>query len=100
MPQPRSRHAAELLSDGRVLIVGGEGEWPERDLRSALIYDPATREFDAVPPMMVERMDATATRLRNGRVLIAGGYKIESPYASPVAELYVQTPNRRRAVKH
>ncbi len=99
MSAGRTRHAAALLRDGRVLIVGGEGTPPQRDLRTALVYDPSTQRFEDLAPMMVERMDPTATVLLDGRVLIAGGYKIEAPYASPVAELYIETTRRRRGAR-
>ena len=59
--------AVALLKNGKVLIAGG-GEQIE-------IYDPATRSFSvAAGRMDAARFYSTATRLADGRVLIAGGY--------------------------
>jgi hypothetical protein len=60
------------LSDGRVLIVGG---WSITSpaLKSAELYDPKAGTFSPAGSMVVARFSASATRLPDGRVLIAGG---------------------------
>jgi len=76
MNSPRYKLAAVLLSDGRVLVVGGSDN---RDWRgqyaSAELYDPATGHFSNDGEMSFRRFKLiqTAVRLRDGRVLIAGG---------------------------
>lgn len=72
MLEQRSLPAAALLPDGRVLVVGGaEGN---AALRTAEIFDPATGQWSSTPPgMSVGRYGFTATRLADGRVLVAGG---------------------------
>jgi len=40
----------------------------------AALYDPATRRFRDVPGSPYALSFATATRLRDGRVLVTGGY--------------------------
>lgn len=46
MSVPRSFHTATLLTDGRVLVVGGHRfNFPNSALASAEIYDPATETF-------------------------------------------------------
>ncbi len=72
----RHKHAAILLTDGKVLITGGSDnrDWNGRYM-SAEIYDPTTATFTATSKMSVGRfklMDSTAV-LPNGQVLIAGG---------------------------
>jgi len=73
---PRHKHAAALLRDGSVLIVGGSDK---RDWRgqydSAEIYDPSSGSFKAIGRMHQARfkiVNAVAP-LNDGRVLIAGG---------------------------
>jgi hypothetical protein len=72
----RHKHGAVLLSDGRVLIIGGSDE---RDSRGAYtnveIYNPATKNFTKIGDMKLPRykLQGTAILLKNGKVLIAGG---------------------------
>jgi N-acetylneuraminic acid mutarotase len=75
----RARHTATLLADGRVLVVGGlslvvqQGGLFPSQATDAEIYDPAADRWSATAPMGQYRLDQTATRLTDGRVLIAGG---------------------------
>ncbi len=74
MTTPRANHAAVALEDGRVLICGGTVDANIGGiLSSAEIFDPATLKFIPTGSMHVRRMGQTATRLHDGRVLIAGG---------------------------
>jgi N-acetylneuraminic acid mutarotase len=79
MLQPRAGHTATTLADGRVLVVGGLGYTFIRDRFSpggqvsAEIYDPTSDHWSATAPMGQYRVGQTATRLRDGRVLVAGG---------------------------
>ncbi len=71
---------AVLLSNGKVLIAGGEGTSAGNTtpLDSVELYDPATNSFAAAVslPTMNELRDAsTGTLLSNGKVLIAGGFE-------------------------
>jgi hypothetical protein len=66
-------HTATLLSDGRVLILGGRT--PKDSVRAtAELYDPRSGTFSAAGAMGEGRQQQTATLLGDGRVLIAGGY--------------------------
>lgn len=75
MSYNRQYHAATLLQDGRVLVTGGSSDDGRNTtfLTSADLYDPASGTFTAAAPMTVARVLHTATRLRDGRVLVAGG---------------------------
>ena len=84
MTADRAYGTATLLDDGRVLVAGGyncgvagkDGIWA-----SAELYDPATGTFSPTGSMKAPREFHTATRLADGRVLIAGGYSGPSPTA-------------------
>jgi prolyl-tRNA editing enzyme YbaK/EbsC (Cys-tRNA(Pro) deacylase) len=84
MKSVRRQYTAALLSDGRVLVAGGEDN-SETALASAELYDPATGKFSPTGSLAQARFYHAATRLLDGRVLIVGG-EAESGLAS--AELY------------
>jgi len=72
----RASHSSTLLPNGKVLIAGGfagsGGEY--RPYASAELFDPGTRTFQAVANMSVGRSAHTASLLKNGKVLIVGGW--------------------------
>jgi hypothetical protein len=76
----------------RVLITGGFGSHgPEA---STELYDPTTNKFappNATAVMNTAHYGATATLLVSGKVLVAGGFGIESPLSS--TELYDPATN-------
>lgn len=72
MAQARRHHTATLLSNGKVLVVGGittDGTV----LATTELYDPALGTWSSGPVMASSRADHTATLLASGRVLIIGG---------------------------
>jgi hypothetical protein len=74
----RAYHTATLLSDGRVLIAGGEGlvMGAKETLKSALIidaHDPMNVQVSDGIAMREAREGHIAARLADGRVVIAGG---------------------------
>jgi hypothetical protein len=58
--------AVVRLPSGRVLVAGGGAR--------VEVYEPATRRFRAAGRVGASLASATATVLRDGRVLVAGGY--------------------------
>jgi hypothetical protein len=87
MSTPRYMHAAVLLRDGRVLVVGGWRSYTGGGLATAELYDPKTGRFTATGSMARSRAYPTATLLPDGRVLVTGGDLMRSE-ADSSAELY------------
>ncbi len=74
MSAARQGHTATVLPHGEVLITGGQKNIGFRTaLASAEIYDPNSGAFRPTGSMSTAREGHTATLLRDGRVLIAGG---------------------------
>ncbi len=75
MTTPRYLHTAALLNDGKVLLAGGELVPNSQFLTSAELYDPGDGSFSAISGSMITARDYCATvLLKNGKVLIAGGW--------------------------
>ena len=77
LPKGRYAHTATVLSDGRVLIIGGFRDTDQDSLRTALAWSPSTYEFSPAGSLPEARMSHTATGLPDGRVLVIGGEDLE-----------------------
>jgi N-acetylneuraminic acid mutarotase len=74
MSAARILHTMTLLADGKVLVAGGSNDKTSNTfLASAELYDPATGMWTATGSLSKAREFHTATRLLNGKVLVAGG---------------------------
>ena len=83
----RSQFAAAVLVGGKVLVAGGYGPAAGGYMPHAEIYDPTTNTWSSAGSMSAGRgFGPTATRLANGKVLVAGGYNDNGLLAT--AELY------------
>ena len=81
-----------MLADGNVLLAGGcvtEGCGTATD--SSELYDARTARFTTGPQLTGPRDAHTAVRLRDGRVLLIGGYAGEGQGALATAELCDRT---------
>jgi hypothetical protein len=82
MTAARDQQTATLLSDGRVLMIGGSS-----GVATAEIYDPKTGKFSRTGSLKAGRWLHAATLLADGRVLVTGGRSTnDSIYSS--AEIY------------
>jgi hypothetical protein len=114
LPGARASHAATLLPAGDVLITGGFDQYPFFDddppyiYGDAYLFDAKNDRFWRVGSLTTERSGHSATLLRDGRVLIAGGnvlsrtrfaevYEPANPI--PAASLYAQ-PDGSGAILH
>jgi hypothetical protein len=77
LPTPRSHVALALLKSGRVMIAGGwtaASSLVNEAVGDVVVYDPSTDTFlPTTGTLNPPRLDATATTLNDGRVLITGG---------------------------
>jgi hypothetical protein len=71
MSVPRTGHAAVLLRNNKVLVVGGADN--NGPLATAEIYDLASNRFIATTSMHTARVARSAVALHDGRVLVTGG---------------------------
>jgi large repetitive protein len=85
MATARGRHTATLIGNGKVLVTGGfnrNSEGGFASIASAELYAPSKGTFSPTGSMAMAREGHTATLLRKGKVLIAGGTAVDT------AELY------------
>ena len=89
----RAGHTATMLTNGTVLVAGGDGTnylSQFNTLSTAEIYDPAIRLWTQTGPMTTNRVYHTAALLPGGQVLVAGGFGLNGlPLYS--SELYDPT---------
>jgi hypothetical protein len=83
MSNARYYHKALLLTDGTVLVTGGERSSP---ITSAELYDFSTGTWTTTINMNVARCGHGANILTDGKVLVSGGNGISNAVNS--AELY------------
>ena len=97
MAQVREGHTSTLLNDGRVLITGGAvGNFSGcpgvgGQVNTAEIYDPQSGTFSPTGSMAVARVNHSAIRLDDGRVLVVGGWTNCRITATNLAEIYNPT---------
>ncbi len=97
MPEARVVQSLVALDDGKVLMVGGSdggfsGGFPIY-YPTAALYDPATDTFGATGALAFPREMQAASRLPDGRVLVAGGAHLAgNPGSVTVATAEIYDP--------
>ncbi len=87
----RFGHTATLLEDGRVLLAGGSAEFGAgvfSPVSSTEIFDPSLPSFRGTGSMLAPRFGHSATRLRDGKVLIVGGAAADAEIYDPDTRLF------------
>jgi N-acetylneuraminic acid mutarotase len=79
LPSDRASHAAVLLQDGRVLVVGGGSAAGIPLGGDALVYDPSADTWTTTSPMVTPRLFTQCILLRDGRALAVGGTALSDP---------------------
>lgn len=90
MFEARAGYAIIEMPDDTFLIFGGgaDGTAASYGQRSVDRYEPATQKFTHVGDMLFPRSSHTATRLGNGKILLAGGADDGVGEPTAFAEIY------------
>ena len=94
MKRPRTEPSVAMLTDGRVLIAGGDAKLT----RGCELYDPATGQWSDTGKMVHARINFTLTTLKSGKVLATGNDTAETELYDPVTGQWSVTDklNHRR----
>jgi N-acetylneuraminic acid mutarotase len=89
----RYSHTATLLSNGKVLVAGGNAN--PAILSTAELYNPSTGLWTQTTSMANGRYSHTSTKLPNGKVLVVGGFNNSvlgsAELYDPSTDLWTQT---------
>ena len=95
LAEARYGHTATLLRDGTVLVTGGfSPKGGVTPTATAEVYDPSRGSWTATGRMGSGRAGHTATLLRDGTVLVAGGASHNGGNGSPLPAAEVYDPRR------
>lgn len=72
LPEARDRLESVLLTNGRILVVGGRSSTTAYST-STEVWDPATGSWSTTPGLQTGRNDHRALLLQSGQVLVCGG---------------------------
>lgn len=92
---PTSGQAVVMLHDGRFLLAGGSDSVTGAVSPAVYVFDPTDSSLVRADTLQVARNQAAAVVLRDGSVLVAGGYN--GTAAQAMVDLYAGTPRRRAA---
>lgn len=88
----RFSQGSALLTDGQVLIMGGQTSGAGAAASSAELYDPTSGTFSVTGPMSTSRTPVASALLANGNLLVVGGVAENSLATAEVYEPGTFTP--------
>jgi N-acetylneuraminic acid mutarotase len=91
-PGPARNHTTGVASGGRFYVLAGRDAG---NLTAAERYDPRRRSWEELPPLRVPRGGIASARLRDGRIVVFGGERLE-PGGTTIAEVELFDPRRGR----
>jgi N-acetylneuraminic acid mutarotase len=91
-PGPARNHTTGVASGGRFYVLAGRDSG---NLTDAERFDPRRRVWEELPPLRVGRGGIASVRLRDGRIVVFGGERLE-PGGTTIAEVELFDPRRRR----
>jgi hypothetical protein len=93
MHQAGEQEMATLLANGEVLVAGGYNDGGDNgtpfELSGAELYNPSTGTWSLTAPMPGPRYGGTATLLRSGWVLVAGGGPVTAEIYQPQRAVWI-----------
>jgi hypothetical protein len=92
MPTPRFEPGIAVLTDGRVVISGGNPPDDSATRSSVDAFDPSTGTVAALQPLRQARYEHTLIPLDDGRILVVGGSTAETLVAHPVLDVELYDP--------
>jgi hypothetical protein len=94
MSAPRIGHTATLLTNGQVLVAGGDNNADpfNHSLASAELYNPGTGTWAPTGSLNTPRAGHQAVRLANGQVLVLDGTDVSSAGTFPLTSTEVYNP--------
>jgi N-acetylneuraminic acid mutarotase len=91
-PGPARNHTTGVASGGRFYVLAGRDAGNQT---AAERYDPRRRVWEELPPLQVARGGIASVRLRDGRIVVFGGERLE-PGGTTIAEVELFDPRSRR----
>jgi hypothetical protein len=90
-PAPVFCGSVTPLADGRVLSVGGTDVIPH-GIVDLWLFDPVSEQWIRQPDTPLGRYYPTATKMADGRVVIAAGTEVDGVTPNPTVEVYTPPP--------
>jgi N-acetylneuraminic acid mutarotase len=92
LPGPARNHTTGVASGGRLYVLAGRDA---ENFTAAARYDPRRRAWRELPPLQTARGGIASARLRDGRIVVFGGERLE-PGGTTIAEVELFDPRTER----